>query len=127
MAYQFEETGRIKKMTAEELAAADAETAIVVLDRGVHSDGRHCWAYVAVRPSRYEAFLDVIKSGQPKIYKDYGVVLHYGDGEDVPAGVKEEMKDKYGFDDNFMANLEQEVRIAQGEFLEHKENKRIGD
>lgn len=114
-------------MTAEELAAADVETAIVVLDRGIRSKngGQACWAYIAVCPSKYEAFLDVIKSGQPKIYRDYGVVLRYGTGETVPAEIREEMKREYGFDDNFIAKLEQEVRAEQAQFIKLKENRRI--
>ncbi|HEU5380287.1 MAG TPA: hypothetical protein VFV38_33095 [Ktedonobacteraceae bacterium] len=112
-------------MTAEELLEADSDSVVIVLDRGIAVDGRACWVYIAVRPSKYDAFMHAVKMRVHKNYEDYGTVLRYGYGGEVPASVKEEMKHCYGCDDNYMDNLLKDVKSARVAFLQEKEDRKI--
>ncbi len=125
MAFQFEEDGRLKKKSAEELAALDADSFVIVLDRGTDMEGRPYWAYIAVKPSKFEEFMRLTETGENKIFADYGTILKYGYDKEVPAHIKEEMKREHNCDENYMENLKKEVHAAQMVFLEEQENNRI--
>jgi hypothetical protein len=127
MPYQFEKSGMLKKLTAEELAAADGDSAVIVLSSGMLENGTPYWVYIAVKPSRYEEFLKVTAARQPLCIDDYGVVLKYGLDKEVPAAIKEEMKREHGCDDNYLATLTQDIKKAQSEFLKEQEEQKLGD
>ena len=125
---QFEPSGKIKPPIREELKAADeAGEAIIVLDRGTIEDGTPYWAYVAVRPSRYEEFMRLGKNRQPKRINDYGAILKYGFDAEVPYDVRQFMEQANGFDDHFEEKLAAKVKTARIEFLKQQESQRISD
>jgi len=114
-------------MTPEELAAADKDSAVIVCDYGTSADGRPYWVYLAVKPSMYKQFLKETAAHRPISFEEYGEILKYGYDQEVPLAVKEEMKLKYNFDDQYMAKLTQKVIQAQIVFFKNKETQRIGD
>ncbi len=127
MTYKFKENGELDELTAAELVAEDAYSAITVLDRGVTADGTPYWLYIDVKPSKFQDFVRAVRSGTPKVFEDYGTILKFGYDKEVPESVKEEMKQQYGFDENCIENLKKDIRAEQKKFLEKKEDNRIGD
>lgn len=125
MSYQFEESGKLKEMTAEELAKADNGIPMIILTTGSLEDNTPYWAYVEVKPSRYKEFMNSSESGKILALDDYGSVIKYGFEEEVPLHVKEEMARLHGCDEDYMKKLAEKIRKAQTEFLKEQENKRI--
>jgi len=125
--YHFENNGTLKPMTAEELAAADAESAVIELDQGTLRDGTPYWVYIAVKPSKYGDFKRVTAAHEPIRLADYGDILKYGFDKHVPNAVIEEMKREYGCDDNFATVLANDIKSKQDSFLKTQEEKRITD
>lgn len=60
-------------------------------------------------------------------YTDYGTILRFGYDKDIPASVKEEMKQQYGCDDDCLEKLKKDVKEVQKVFLEGQENQRIAN
>lgn len=85
--------------------------------RGSIAEGISYWVYVAIKPSNYKAFLQATADQQLVHYNNYGTILKYGFEEEVPSAIKEEMKLKYSFDENYVQWLAQDVQKAQGAFL----------
>lgn len=127
MAYQFEKDGKLKAPASEALAAADADSFLLVLDKGSIADGTPYWAYIAVKPSKYAEFIRLTQAHQPLRIGDYGTILKYGFEPDVPEAQREEMQREHGFDEQFVPKLLEDVKKAQGEFLKTQENQRLGD
>lgn len=127
MPYQFEINGTLKAMTAEELAAADADSTVIERDHGVLEDGTPYWAYIAVKPSKYKDFKRLTSQHAPINLSDYGNILKYGFDKQVPDYVKEEMKREHGCDEDFRTTLANDVNNAQGTFLKKQEEMRITD
>jgi len=127
MIYQFEKSGTLKEPTEKELAEADSNSAVIVLDRGALEDGTPYWAYVAVKLSRYREFLRVTAARQPMRLQDYGAILKYGLDKEVPDSVKMAMRKEYNFDENYISVLVQDIIKAQAEFLKQQETQRIDD
>lgn len=90
-------------------------------------DGTPYWAYVSVKPSRYEALVRAIRSGKSKDISDYGIIIKYGFDKQVPDAVKEEMLRNHHFDDEYMQQIEQEILAERKVFLDKKEDERIGN
>jgi len=126
-AFTFDSSGTLKEPTAAEVAAADSDSAIIVLNRGKLDDGAPYWAYIAVKPSRYREFIKATEERRRVLLEEYGAFLHYGYGEDVPESVREEMKSSYGFDENYVDNLTKKVKDARAAFFKQQENQRIDD
>jgi len=128
MSYQFEKSGKLKKYTAEELAEADKTSSMLALDQGMLEDGKTpYWAYIAVKPSKFEEFIKITAARQKMNLADYGEILEYGFDAQVPESVQETMKSKYGFDKDYKTKLVDKVKQAQAEFLKSQENQRLGD
>jgi hypothetical protein len=127
MEFQFETSGKLKQLTDAELASTDAESAFIVYDDGILADGSHFWLYIAVKPSKYRDFMDKTKRREMINYPDYGDIIKFGRDEIVPAAIKDEMKQQYGFDDNYEAVVIDKFKKAQIEFLAKQEKSRIDD
>lgn len=82
----------------------DQEVAIITLVQGARTDGSPFWAYVAIPPSRYEAFKKAEATGAYRL-NDYGAILRSGEGQEPPGAVRQEMMDKYGADESFEVSL----------------------
>tara|TARA_R110002124_G_scaffold287216_1_gene471451 strand:+ start:146106 stop:146438 length:333 start_codon:yes stop_codon:yes gene_type:complete len=73
-------------------------------------DGEDFWAYLAVRPSKYTAFLEVQKAGEPYTLTEYGNVVKYGLGTtEPPQTAVQEMIDSYGIDPQFQEKLKTDL------------------
>jgi hypothetical protein len=127
VAYKFDNKGKLRELTAEELAAADKDSSVIVEDRGRLDDGRPYWLYIAVLPSKYNEYMRLTSQHAPIDVYQYGTILRYGFDAEVPSSVKEEMRERYGCDDHFMATLAQDVKAAQAALMERQENNRIND
>lgn len=127
MAYQFDNMGKLRQLTAQELAEADKDSSVIVEDKGTMANGEPYWVYIAVKPSKYAEFMQLTSQRKPLNMYEYGKLLAYGFESEVPAAVKAEMKVRYGCDDNFMTTLAKEVREAQTEFIKQQETQRISD
>jgi hypothetical protein len=60
----------------------------------MQASGEPYWAYLAVKPSRAKAFRDAIRSGQLQL-QDYGEIICWGEGEDVPAEMRQKMEQEH--------------------------------
>jgi len=127
MAISFTSTGQVKEPTAEELAKADEDTAILGYVHGTMGDGRPYYAYVAIRPSRYREFHALTASQRALVIGDYGTVLAAGFEPQAPPEVEREMREVYGFDDQYEAKLKQQAIKQQETFFASQEKKRIDD
>jgi hypothetical protein len=127
MAYAFDKSGKLLPPTAAELTAADADSFIVVRDQGVLKSGKPYWVYLAVKPSKYKEFMQAAKAHKTIRHKDYGKILKHGFDKIIPSTVQEEMKQKYGCDENYIDNLAQKLKAARTQFDKKQEDKKIGD
>lgn len=87
----------VEAPTAEEMAIADEHFEIIALSTGKMSDNTPYWAYVAVDPSKYEAFATATP---PFDLEDYGTILRAGEGNEPPEDVKSIMEIQMGVDHN---------------------------
>jgi eukaryotic-like serine/threonine-protein kinase len=123
--FRFDESGRLASPTAEESQDADADSSITVFDRGTLSTGDRYWAYVKVRTSKYEEYMEAARSHRTIRLKDFGTIVRSGFGDTVPETVKEEMKRDYGCDDHYMERLREQVKKEQNEFLRQQEDEKL--
>lgn len=68
---------------------------IVVLSRGTTVSGKPFYAFVRIKPSRYEAFRAAEQSGEPYRIQDYGEILHFGYQETPSEKVLEMVRGTY--------------------------------
>ena len=122
----FEASGR-SLLSQEELVAADETSAILALSQGKLSDGSPYYAYIAIKPSLYREFDVRTKAGDALTLSEYGTVITIGYDTEPPADVAAEMREKYGFENDYETNLINEAKIQQREFLKKKEEERIRD
>ena len=79
---------------------SDVLCTIMLLCQGTEETGQDFWAYVAVRPSMAKAFADARAKGAFEL-EDYGTIIEYGHGKDVPADVQARMALDYGVNNNY--------------------------
>jgi hypothetical protein len=124
--FAFDASGRVKPPTAELLAEADGNIAILAYSHGEMQDGRPYYAYLAVKPSLYEEFSRRSAARETFPLGQYGMIL----ASDFATGPTPEvityMHDVYGFDEKYERNLEQEIKLQQDAFMK-AEDKRLGD
>ena len=81
-------------MTTTDIEAADAMGDIVLLCRGKRENGNPFWAYLSIKPSKARAFKEAQARGSFYL-EDFGKLLEWGEGEEVPADMKAELEAKY--------------------------------
>lgn len=131
MAYLFDKTGKRITIAEEELQLAqDDGSYVIILDYGTNTDGKSYWFYVAVKRHLYTKLRGLIAQRAVVCFKEYGRILRYGYDREVPAAIKQEMKEKHGVDEVYMQWLIEDARKARQAYLKEQavqENKRIGD
>ena len=127
MTYKFDKSGKLKTLTDAELQAADADSSLIVLDQGIQEDGKPYWLFLKVKPSKYKEFMQLCRQRKPKRFTDYGTILKYGYNKQVPTAAKTEMREKYGWDDNYIEKLAEDVKEEQKKFVRKQEDKKLGD
>lgn len=124
--WQFDRTGHLIGLADVEHVAVDADSSLIVLDRGTATDGRKYWMYLAVPPSKYQEFTRLGYAHQTVRFRDFGKIVRYGYADDVPAEIKEEMRIQYGYgDEHYWWRLDKEINAAQAAELNARETWRI--
>jgi hypothetical protein len=88
---------------------ADLYATITVLCFGKHRDGKPFWAYMQVKPSMAKAFREARESGECDL-EDYGTVVEWGEGQDVPPRIKVRMERNHGIRHNYEREI---LKMAQ--------------
>ena len=83
---------------------ADLLCTIMLLCRGNYQDGRSFWAYFCIKPSMARAFKEARDHGQIHL-EEYGTIIECGDGNDVPADIRERMEKEYGVNHRYEEQL----------------------
>ena len=85
-------------------AMADLLCTMVVVCRGVRENGNPFWAYVCMKPSMAESFRAARESGIFNL-EDYGTIVQWGEGEEIPADIEAKMAREYGTDPDYESKL----------------------
>ena len=75
---------------------------------GTKADGELFWAYVAMKPERYEEYYSQVMANEVLDLDDFGEILHQGGGAEPPEEIKQAMIKQYGMDaetEAFMTEL----------------------
>ena len=127
MQYRFDAFGTLQTKTLQEIEEMETDADfVIVLAQGISSDDKPYWAYIAIRPSRYADYMRAAKAHALIVFADYGTILQYGFDKEVPGYVKDKMKRRYGFDENYRENLIRDINQARETFLK-KRNSGIND
>lgn len=83
-----------------DLKKADDQTRIIVLVYGMLENGNPFWVYVAVKPSKYQAFLAAQKEGTLNLYKfePFGEIIVSGAAKAPPDEVTLKVAEMYQTD-----------------------------
>lgn len=95
--------------SAEQMEQADDNIGIVHLFSGKTGKGEDFYAYISVKPSRYEEFLLIARAGEEMNLEEFGKILKKGFGKEPMPDVVQHMKEKYGIDHDFLDNLRREI------------------
>lgn len=106
-------TQQMKMPSEKELRDADDKVGIVHMINGKTGKGENFYAYISVRPSRYEDFVLISRAKEQMDLHEFGEILESGFGNEPPADVRRMMEEKYGVDHNFLGNLQKEVEKQQ--------------
>jgi|GEM_PF-2462035 len=126
-AYNFDNTGKLKSPSQEQLQEADGGAMIVAYTTGTMQDGRDYYAYVGVKPSKYREFSELSEKRAPLRLNDYGRVLMAGFEQSAPAEVVKAMREQYGFDEHYEQALRVELERQRDKAGEKQEEKRLMD
>lgn len=94
---------------------ADLLCMLIVLCRGKIAEGRPFWAYMCIKPSMAKAFHE--SCGGAFNLEDYGTIIEYGEGTEVPEQVKRRMEHHYGADHHYEDALREAVEKLQNQYL----------
>jgi hypothetical protein len=127
MSIRLESTGKVQKPTAEELKAADENSGVLCLSKGVLDSGKPYFAYIAVKPSKFEEFYRRSSARETFVLDDYGMIIYMDELPEPPIEVQENMREFYGFDEDLPKKLLEELKTARAEYGVKNEEKRIMD
>ena len=91
----------------------DSSVSIIALVQGKTRQGRDFWAYVAIPPSKFQAFKAAEAAGNYRL-DDWGRILQHGFARQPPHWVREEMKTAYGARDSFEADIDTLAKQERG-------------
>lgn len=102
----------------------DDLTRIIVLVYGMLDNGNPFWVYVAVKPSKYDSFLEVQKSGELDLYKfdGFGEIIVSGESKLPPDEVTLKVAEMYQTDPATL--FKQEDPKTEAAALAEKEGKK---
>lgn len=96
--------------TKEQWQEADESVGIVHLISGTTAAGEDFYAYVSVKPSRYEEFVLIATALEQMNLEEFGQVLKKGFGKKPPPNVRKFMEETYNVDHDFMSKLLSDIR-----------------
>jgi len=123
--FDFDACGKLSVPTNAELQKSDADTCIIAYSSGTTGDGRPYYAYTAVPPSKYRAFYELSSARKSIVLNDFGKIISAGFEAAPPAEVVREMRDRYGFDENYEHKISEEIRRQRRQSGEKQEEKRL--
>lgn len=126
-AYAFDNAGKLKMPTAEQLAESDKTVGIISYTTGVFEDGRPYYAFITVKPSKYAEFHRMTKERRALKLTDYGIIITGDFLPEAPADVVRHMEKEYGYDFDFEEKLKEEVVKQRAANSNKQEEKRIMD
>lgn len=85
-------------------AMADLLCTLLVRCSGVRENGKPFWAYLCIKPSMAASFKEARESDN-FVLEDYGTVIEWGEGAEIPADVQRRMKEQYGADPGYEGKL----------------------
>ncbi len=77
----------------------------LVLVQGEDNSGSEQWAYALIHPEKLMDFKIAEASENGYILEDFGKVLSSGSGKNPSQEIIDEMKERYGADENFEENF----------------------
>ncbi|MGE0753545.1 MAG: hypothetical protein AB7L92_00100 [Alphaproteobacteria bacterium] len=124
---EFNKNNKIKSSSENALKHADAHASIIAFTNGTTESGRPYYAYIAVKPSKYREFCERTEAREAIRLTDYGKLVVYGYESTPPAEVKQHMRKKFGFDDEYEKRLRQELHRQREKHSIDKEEQRLMD
>lgn len=91
----------IRSMTGEQVVK---HAEFVILCQGLMASGEPYWAYVNIPAIRVKAFQKARRLGAFRL-EDYGEILAWGQGADVPDEVKARMEREHGVNHGFESQV----------------------
>ena len=87
-------------MTDPKKPNPDDLTRIIVLIYGMMESGQAFWVYAAVKPSRYQPFLDAHKEGKIDLHQflPFGEIIVSGEGKSPPEDITLKVAQMYQTD-----------------------------
>jgi len=95
-------------LSQQEWQDVDVKSSIIQLCCGHTGDHRPFWAYMAIKPSLYQEYIEKSDAGDVVNLEYYGSSLQKGWGSLPPAEIQEQMKKKYNIDHSFEDFIEAE-------------------
>jgi hypothetical protein len=95
---------------------ADLLCTIMLLCHAKHHDGRPFWAYMCIKPSMAKAFKDARDKGRFNL-EDYGTIIEWGEGSDVPPTTRQRMEREYGVCHDYEKQLLKAIDTLKSQFL----------
>ncbi len=89
-------------------AMADLLCTMVVLCRGVQGNGVPLWAYLSMKPSMAEPLRDAYARGGFDL-EDFGTIMEWGEGEQVPEEVSQRMNKQHNLDPDYQSKIIQSL------------------
>lgn len=74
---------------------------LIVCDRGTTDRGDPYWLYLLVNPEKYEEYMRLTAEHTLIRFEDYGTILKYGYGKEIPESVRQEIREEYDYDDSY--------------------------
>lgn len=121
----FEPSGKVMRPSTNDLQQADQDTVILGYLHGDMNDGRPYYAYVAIQPSKYSELHALTAARKSIVIGNYGTVIAAGFNSEPPPEIIQEMRDIYGFDEQYEAKLKQEAIRQRAVFLANREKAHI--
>lgn len=103
---------------------ADEVSRIIMLIYGKMETGAPFWCYVAVKPSRFEAFKQAESQGEINLYEfsEYGEVIVSAEGQSPPEDVTLKVAEMYGADPSTFFQPIDPIKTVEEKMREWEKN-----
>jgi hypothetical protein len=100
----------------EQKPIIEDKTRTIVLLYAMFENGNPCWVFVAVKPSKYQPFLNAQKEGKIDLYafEDYGEIIVSGEGKSPPDEIILKVAEMYQTDPTTLFNSIKEEDAQSG-------------
>ena len=92
---------------------ADERLSIYELASSKTADGRDFYAYLAIIPSKYDAYKTAASSGESVKFTEYGDVILTGWGKQPTSEIESEMEDLFHMNHNFESEIMEYAKNIQ--------------